>query len=107
MHRSAPSSRLLLAACNAAPTFPMSFTIVDSSTGAPVPAAVFADDQQVAQNVSERTLELPTDGQRHAVAMWTEAYQERRSRLRPAEGDRYYRPSPCILGGSGGRCFAS
>jgi uncharacterized protein YcfL len=73
---------LLLAACGSqqpvatSPTFRVSMTIVDATTGSPVRAAIFADDQLLAQDVSERTLELPVDGQRHAVVVRAEGYQE-------------------------------
>src|SRR5438046_2317506 len=57
-------------------TVPVAITIVDAKTGAPVQSAFFADEQQVTQNVTERTLHLRADGLRHAVAVRAEGYQE-------------------------------
>ena len=71
---------LLLAGCGApadafASSVPVAITIVDAETGAPVRAAVYADDQQVALEVSAYTLQLVADGQPHELRVEAPGYQ--------------------------------
>jgi hypothetical protein len=77
----------LLAACGADPrrspptpsAAPLRITmqIVAADTAEPVRAAVFVDDQRVAQDTTEATVMIPSDGQRHQLRVEAEGFEVR------------------------------
>jgi hypothetical protein len=58
-----------------APRIRVAVTITDAATGAPVKAAVFAENQRMALEVSEQTLTMPGDGQRHELRVEAADYR--------------------------------
>lgn len=70
----------LLAGCGAttttnAVTIPMAITIIDAESSAPVSASVYVYDQRAAENVSDYTVRMTSDGQPHELRVEAPGYR--------------------------------